>query len=253
MYRRVPRSNRGGRMRTATVVVLLLLCGAAFGQDTCAYPRQISVTGSGIAWLKPDMAVITFGADVTGYSPAEAVDRASNLMEGARRAAMRLGVAEEDIATSSYSMWTEYEYDSSTYEYTDVRIYHVTDYASLKLYDMEDVGEVLAALVQGGANCISGVSFSITDKTPAYDEARRIAVEDARNRAEQLAEATGVTLGEPTMISEYSYDYYDPYYGYGGMPATITADESGMAMSAPSISPSMMSVQTSVSITYGME
>jgi len=150
-------------------------------------------------------------------------------------------------------MWTEYEYDSSTYEYTDVRIYHVTDYASLKLYDMEDVGEVLAALVQGGANCISGVSFSITDKTPAYDEARRIAVEDARNRAEQLAEATGVTLGEPTMISEYSYDYYDPYYGYGGMPATITADESGMAMSAPSISPSMMSVQTSVSITYGME
>lgn len=240
-------------MKTATMIILLLLCGAAFAQEPYSYPRQISVTGVGTAWLEPDMAVITFGVDVTEYSAAEAVDRASDLMDGAREAAMSLGVDEEDIATSSYSMWTEYEYDEYTYEYTDVLLYHVSDYASLKLYDTEEVGDVLAALVRGGANYISGVSFSISDKTPVYDEARLMAVEDARNRAEQLAEAAGVTLGEPTMISEYSYDYYDPYYGYGGMTASISSGEYGGAMSPPSISPSLMSVQTSVTITYGME
>jgi uncharacterized protein YggE len=86
-----------------------------------------------------------------------------------------------------------------------------------------------------------------------YEEARLMAVEDARNRAEQLAQATGVTLGRPTMISEYSYDYYDPYYGYGGMTASISSGEFGDAMAPPTITPASMSVQTSVTITYSIE
>lgn len=238
----------------ATAASILLLCGAATAQETYVYPSQMSVTGTGMAWHEPDMATITFGVDVTGYSAAEAVDQASEYMNGAREAAVRLGVDPEDIATSSYSLWTEYEYDEYTYEYTDVLLYHVSDYASLKLYDIDEVGEVLAALVRGGANYISGVAFSISDRTEMYEEARMLAVEDARNRAEQLARATGVTLGAPTMISEYSYDYYDPYYGYGGgMTASISSGEYRDAMAPPSITPASLSVQTSVTITYSIE
>ncbi|HRY61188.1 MAG TPA: SIMPL domain-containing protein [Candidatus Fermentibacter sp.] len=234
--------------------VLLMVCGTASAQDPYVYPRQISVTGTGTAWSEPDMATITFGVDVTGYSAAEAVDEASGMMRGARDAAVREGVDSDDIATSSYSLWTEYEYDEYTYEYTDVLLYHVSDYATLKRYDAESVGEVLAALVEGGANYISSVSFAISDRAALYDEARIMAVEDAQNRAGQLASATGVTLGEPTMISEYSYDYYDPYYGYGAMSASISTGEyAGGGMAPPAITPAEMSVQTSVTITYGIE
>jgi len=234
--------------------VMLLVCGAAPAQDAYTYPRQISVTGTGTAWSEPDMVTITFGVDVTGYSAAEAVDEASGMMQGARDAAEREGVDVDDIATSSYSLWTEYEYDEYTYEYTDVLLYHVSDYATLKLYDTEKVGDVLAAVVQGGANYISSVSFSISDRAALYDEARLMAVEDAQDRAAQLASATGVELGEPTMISEYSYDYYDPYYGYGTMSASISTGEyAGGGMSPPAITPAQMSVQTTVTITYGIE
>jgi uncharacterized protein YggE len=242
------------RGSVAAILVLALFCPVQ-AQEAYTYPSQISVSGIGMAWAEPDMATITFGVDVTGYTAAEAVEQASEMMRGARDAARSHGVDPDDIATSSYSLWTEYEYDEYTYEYTDVLLYHVSDYASLKLYDIDDVGEVLAALVEGGANYISGVAFSVSDKSGMYDEARSHAVADAQNRAAQLAAATGVTLGEPTMISEYSYDYYDPYYGYDTsyMSASISMGEAGGGMAPPSISPATMSVQTTVSITYSIE
>lgn len=64
------------------------------------------------------------------------------------------------------------------------------------------LGEILDALFQSGANQMSGLRFDVSDPGPLRDEARRLAVEDARRKAEILAEAAGVRLGAPLTIIE---------------------------------------------------
>ncbi len=244
------------RIMQLAAAAVLVLSGVSAAQDGgYEYPRQISVTGYGTASAEPDMANIAFGVDITAYSAVEAVEEASERMRGAIAAAGRFGVDEEDISTTSYSIWTEYEYDDYNYVYTDVLLYHVSDYANLELHDPDRVGQVIAAVVEGGANYISSVYFTLEDRSGLYREARSRAVADARERAEQLALETGVALGEPTMISEYSYDYYDPYYGYdyGYMSASMSMGEGGGGMAAPSIMPSSLTVQTSVTISWEID
>ena len=84
--------------------------------------------------------------------------------------------------------------------------------------DLTQVGAVLAAAVEAGANSISGVTFSIADTTALEATAREKAVEDATARAQSLAQLSGVELGEVVAISEV----------YGG-PGLVFYEPGGLA------------------------
>jgi uncharacterized protein len=230
------------------IASLIVLASGASAQEYPPTLRQLTVTGTGMASEEPDLATITFGIDAKSYDASDAVDQAAGIIDAALRAASRLGVAEEDMRTSSYSLWIENMYDPVTYEYTGEIMYHVTHYISADIRDLDDVGEVLAAVVDAGANSITGVTFTVEDRTGLYDTARVRATQDAARRAAQLAATAGVTLGVPTYISEYSYDYYGDYYGYAE--ADYSTYGGG---AAPSIAPGVFSVSTQVTITYQLD
>jgi hypothetical protein len=80
---------------------------------------------------------------------------------------------------------------------------------------------LLDEAVNAGANSINGVTFSVDDQTAAASEARRLAVEDARTKAEELAAAAGLTLGSVVSIAEGAVSPMPP-----PMPA---AADAGMA------------------------
>jgi uncharacterized protein YggE len=68
--------------------------------------------------------------------------------------------------------------------------------------DTDQLGELIDAAVNVGANRISGVTFYVDDETAAASDARIEAVEDARTKAEELAAAAGMTLGPLVVMSE---------------------------------------------------
>jgi len=237
----------------AIAAVLLLAASAAMAQTDQAYqyPSQISVTGYGVAEAEPDLASIVFGVDATGITAAEAVDTATEMMDGARAAAHRAGVAEDDMSTTYYSLWQEEIYDPD-YGYTGEYQYHVTENMTAKVRDIDDVGEVIAAVVSGGANTVTSITFTVADIVSLRAEARANAAADARGRAEQLAREAGVTLGRISMISEYSYNdsyYGDPYYSAAST-YSMSMDAASGEIAAPSITPGVTTYSTSVSITY---
>jgi len=245
-------------MKTALAVsALFVLAGFASAQDEgyYTYPPTISVTGYGTAEAEPDMATVVFGVDATGVTAAEAVDSASEMMEGARAAARRAGVSEDDLTTTYYSLYQEeiYDYD---YGYTGEYQYRVTESVAAVVHDIDDVGAVIGAVVSGGANTVSSITFSVENVMALRDEARANAMEDAVGRARLLAQEAGVTLGRITSISEYSYD--DSNYGYygGGYYSDYSysmTTAAGEAMSAPTIYPAVTKYSTSVSVTYYLE
>jgi uncharacterized protein YggE len=113
------------------------------------------------------------------------------------------------------------------------------------LRDLDHVGELLAAVVEAGANSISEVSFTVEDSEALVEQARQQALEDAGARAKQMAEGLGITLGKPILVMETGGGYPVPMeLGLGG-------GGGGVAEAAvPSISPGTFSVSVSVQVIY---
>jgi uncharacterized protein YggE len=207
-------------------------------------PAQgVIVVGVGAASAEPEVAEITFGVELRGDDPAAIVDEAARKIDRAMAAAREAGVAEEDIRTTGYSLWVETIYDPERGTPTGEVVYHVSHQLLATLRDTGNVGDLLASVVSAGANAVSGVNFTVDDPQALVDQARQAALEDAQGRAEAIAEALDIELGQPTLVTEISGGY--PVFAdrVGGMGGAGEA-------AAPSIVPGSFSVSVSVQVAY---
>jgi len=207
--------------------------------------NAITVTGFGEAYGAPDVAYVSLGVDVINEDIGEAVSQSNQTTEGVRDAILQLGIAEEDLQTADFSVWTEDVYAPDTGLPTGQRRYHVVNTLRITVRDLDQVASVIENGLDAGANSVGGLSFGIDDTTSLENTARVDAVADARARAEALAEALGVTLGGPISAVES--------YGYDIMP--VARAEAAMGMGgggAPPISQGQLSVSVQVTVVYSI-
>ena len=101
------------------------------------------------------------------------------------------------------------------------------------IHDLSMVGAVLDAAMEAGANTTYGISFSSTQANDAYQKALTRAVEDAMTKAQVLAAAAGVELGELIRIdaTQNSDSYFRETYGITNSYAySAKTDEAGTAI-----------------------
>lgn len=202
----------GVAMLTAIMALALVATGfdgrLAAAQGTMATPdahapREISVTGEGRVTVTPDIATVTVGVEAMQSSLAEAQAEATTKMEAIIQAAKDAGIAEDDIVTTNYSVNVIQEYDNNGNP-AAISGYRVSNQVELTVRQIDDLGTLLESVVAEGANTIYGISFSVDDPTAAASQARRQAVDDARQKAEELAEAAGVEITGILSITESS-------------------------------------------------
>lgn len=175
---------------------LCLTAGMAVAQDQ----RVITTTGIGTVEAPPDMATLRLG--VTHEAP-EAAAAMTATSEGVAAVLSRLeaaGIEGRDMQTDQLSLqpvWSDY--NSETRRITG---FLATNMLTVRVRDLESLGQVLDLVIGDGANAFNGLSFGLQEPKPAQDAARAAAVGDALDRAQQLAEAAGVTLGPIQSISE---------------------------------------------------
>jgi uncharacterized protein YggE len=163
-------------------------------------PRTITVVGDGTVSIKPDVARANIGVEVMGPSVDEAAAENSTITEQVLAALREMGIAEEDIQTSGYSVFSE-RFSPDGTATAEVQ-YRVTNTVNVLIRDLDNVGAVLDASIQAGANSIYGIEFLLDDPTAARSAARQMAVENAAATANELAELTGVGVGRIVSISE---------------------------------------------------
>lgn len=182
-------------------------CAPGGGQGVISIlPQQntgIWVTGQGEAMAVPDIAELRLGVEAQADTVAEAQTQASETMGKVMQALKDNGVAEKDIQTQRFSIYPITRWIREKDE-EEIIGYRVTNTVLARIREIDKAGIIIDAVAEAGGDLtrIQGISFSIDDPTPYYEEARAKAVEDARNKAVQLAELAGVTLGKPTYISE---------------------------------------------------
>lgn len=225
--------------------------GEATAQETTTVdysPAQvITVVGQGSTRVKPDIARVTVGVETSATTIAEAVDENEVQMESVLAALQGAGIAEKDIQTTNFSISLDRYPEPSprSDEEQAQSTYRVSNMVNVTIRDLEQVGAVLDAVIEAGANNIWGVSFTVEDPSEARTEARADAVTDARERAEALAELSGVELGPVMSVSEV--------ISGGAVPMAYDAMVERAAGGGTSISPGELEIGYQVQVSYFIE
>jgi uncharacterized protein YggE len=194
------------------LAVVLVACASTPGESGESIGEVITVVGYGSTNGVPDISTIQLGVNILDEDVGGAVAEANRVIERIKTDVMAEGVAEEDIQTTNYSVWPEDRYDPETGFPGNQRVFRVDGVLSIKVREVDSMGDILAAALEAGANNVYGISFGIEDTAQLEVEARAEALEDARERAQQLAQGLGVSLGNVLSISEGVVSPA-PYYG----------------------------------------
>lgn len=165
-----------------------------------AQESRLTVTGAGSASAVPDMATVQLGVTAQDAQAGAAMDAASRVATEILSRLDGLNIAPRDRQTSDIGLqpvWSRYDSDDRK-----ITGYQASNSLTVRVRDLDSLGDVLAAVTEGGANRLAGLSFGLQEPGPVMDAARRDAVADALARANVLAEAAGETLGPILSITE---------------------------------------------------
>jgi uncharacterized protein YggE len=242
-----------------TMASLLLLAVGAFGfsmasdDDPSGIVSQqnvgIWVTGTGEVTVVPDIAVLNLGVYVQMDTLEAAQAQAAESMAAIMAVLESYNIDEKDIQTSNYSVSPVWTWDKDN---NRVLVgYSVSNTVTVKVRNTDDAGSIIDAVVDAGGEytVVNGISFTVEDTEAYYTAARAEAIANAIAKATQIAELTGVTLGEPNYIVDNSTNYNPIYYyptydtsaikAEGSVPTTISTGE--------------VKISTSIQIVFDIE
>lgn len=208
--------------------------------------REITVNGNGEVQGKPDVARLLLGVQ-TGPQPSAkgALDSLSRRFNAIVAALKALGIKEEDIKTTNFSMNPQYDYQNQP---AHIRGFEASEYVQVTVHDLDTIGEIIAKTTLEGVNQIGGVTFEIDDPDALQTEAQEKAIEDARKHAEQLAKALGVRLGRVKTFSVSSPNSPIPIFAERAVDAA-----GGAAPVAPPVPVGTSEITATVTITYELK
>jgi uncharacterized protein YggE len=182
--------------------------GASAGTDTTipeeetnsvSHSKTITVTSEGKTTVKPDTANVNMGVRVSGPSAQDVLAEANEKAAALIAALKALGVADDDIVTAGLSIYPQYDSNGR-----NVTGFEASNSVNVTIRDIDRAGEIIdgGAAFAGDAITIGGIFFSVADPEAVMADARVAAIENAKKRAGEYAEAAGVEVGEVLMISE---------------------------------------------------
>ena len=166
---------------------------------------MISVEGTGLVEMVPDMASVSAGVQSRAKRVETALADNTTRMQALFAALEAAGIAKKDIQTSNFNIHPEIHYPKRDAKDPTPRIvgYQVNNQVSVTIRKLETIGAVLSSLVEAGANNLSGLQFGVSNKDSLIDAARKAAIKDARHKAELYAAELGVAIKRLTSLSEH--------------------------------------------------
>lgn len=217
-------------------------CDVSPGGDGADPPRQVTVVGSGEVQGIPDTLTTEAGIEFIAGDVTNAMNQTSERQQAVIDALVDAGVDRKDISTTGVSLQPQYGNPDSGGS-ANITGYRAGNTIRVKV-ERDSASQVLAVIVRAGGDAtrINGVSYSIEDDSQLVHDARERAFNDAKDRAEQYAQLSGLHLGRVLSISEVA----------GGAPPPVAA---GMPMpramaAAPPVEPGQQTVSFSVTAVW---
>lgn len=204
--------------------------------------RTLNVSGTGTIYLVPDLAYINIGVHTENTNVSEALGSNTSQSQQVADVLKSQGIDAKDIQTTSFNVYPQQKYAPTGEALGTTYVVDNTVYVTVR--DISKLGDILDAVVASGANNINGISFDSTAKDQAMQDARKAAIDDARQQAQALADAAGVTLDVIQSINVSTY-LPTPVYAGGYKDAAVAA-------SVP-ISAGQLTIQADANLTYSIK
>ncbi len=170
--------------------------------DTQAGRDILVVNGQASYEVSPDLAYVRIGVKTENKDAQKAQSENAQKMNKVRDAIRNLGIKKEDLRTSNYSVYNDREYINDD-KYIDK--YVVRNQLNITIRDLNMVAKVIDECAKAGANNINNVQFAIEDEEAAYQKALKLAMENAKGKADAILSTIGKKAGMPIRITEGSY------------------------------------------------
>jgi uncharacterized protein YggE len=203
----------------------------------------------------PDEVILTLGVETWDKDLDVAKGQNDAIVARVLALAADYGIEPEYVQTDYVSI--EPRYRNGYYEERDFVGYFVHKTIAITLRDLAQFEDVLGGALDSGVNYVHGIEFRTTELREHKDEARSLAIQAAREKAEALAGELGQRIGEPHLIQEEQSGWWSPYnswwgarWGTTGMSQNVIQELGGSATLAGSVAPGQISVNARVSVTF---
>jgi uncharacterized protein YggE len=214
--------------------------------DTIGRPPDvrdtITISGEGKVTSQPDIARVEIGVISEGKDVPSTQRNNTEQTNAIIASLADFGISDDDVQTSNYQVFPQYDYEDGK---QTLRGYRVSQSLSIKVRDLTKIGDALAKAGELGSNEIHGVTFDIDDPSALEARAREEAINDAKDKADALADSLGVKVVRIVGFFEE---------GEGVPPTPVyrayAEDAAAMAAPSPDIKPGSFDVTKNVSITF---
>ena len=180
-------------------LAFVLAAAPVLAQQVPPGPAVIVTSGEGIVKRAPDRAWVAIGAESRARTAPEAQKINTDAMTSVLDKIKALGVPAEAIRTTAYTVQPDFEYQNGR---QNLRGYIARNQVEVRVDDLPKLGDIMANAVGTGATSVGGIRFDLKDREAAEAEALRMAVRDARRRADAAAGGAGVKIVQILRVDE---------------------------------------------------
>lgn len=164
--------------------------------------HSINISGQGKVVAAPDIAKIQLGLQTEDKSVAKAQkDNTEKMNAVIEKLKKDFNIEPKDIQTANYNIYPQYDWANNRQV---LRGYQVSQSVNVKIRDLTKISDILTAVGQVGLNQVGGLSFEVDEPEKIKQEARELAIKNAKEKADALAKIADVKLGRVISFSEYS-------------------------------------------------
>ncbi|WP_035672075.1 SIMPL domain-containing protein [Flavobacterium sp. 83] len=197
-------------MKKAVLFLSMMFVSMSYAQEVKQVP-QINVSGEGKVKVVPDQATILATIETKGNNAKDVKKQNDQKIEAVLKFIKKMNLAPSDYNTQRVSLNPEYDYEKKKHNY------NATQTIEILLKDLSKYDELMEGLVDEGINRIDNVTFQSSKMAQYQSEARKLAMKEAKLKAEDYVSVLGQKVGRAMTISDNSQTYYPQPIRYAAM------------------------------------
>lgn len=200
---------------------------------------SVDVTGEGMVTVVPDEVTINLRVENTGAEPKDLKRENDRIVNEVLKFIRQSGIDDKDVRTQYIRLNKNFDYNSKTYNYS------ANQSIAVKLRDLKKYESVMNGLLESGINRIDGVVFSSSKQKELESEARKMAMANAKMKAEEYAGALGQSIGKAISITEFQQSVSPNPYARG-----LMAMEASGGADQQTIAPGEMKIKVDINVRF---
>lgn len=229
-------------MKKAVLFLSIMFMTMSYAQEVKQVP-QVSVTGEGKVKVVPDQTTITATIETKGNNAKDVKKQNDEKMEAVLRFIKKMNLDPADYKTQRVSLNPQYDYEKKKHNY------NATQTIEILLKDLSKYDELMEGLVNEGINRIDNVVFQSSKLAQYQSEARKLAMKEAKLKAEDYVSVLGQKVGRAMIISDNSQPYYPQPIRY----AAMKAEMSDMQAPRETLAVGEINITANVSVSFILE